>query len=60
MFYRITVIEDDNERLQNQLDSLRAARAERERKAKEINDPQPRVVKKDHRPIPGQKSTNKV
>ena len=51
--YKMGVIESDNKRLKKQLDDLRAAREEKERKAKEVAEPIVKVVKKDKRAIPG-------
>ena len=50
---KVAVIESDNKRLRKQLDDLRAARKEKEDKAKEIDEPPPKVVKKSSKPIPG-------
>lgn len=50
---KLTIIEDDNEKLQRQLDVLREAREKKERRAKELEEEPKTEAKKDSRTIPG-------
>jgi hypothetical protein len=47
------LLDEDSEQLRTELEKLKAAREERERKLKEVNDPPLREIKRDRRHIPG-------
>lgn len=53
IFFRIAIIEKDNDKLQQQLQDLRSKRQRREELEREVAEPPKRELKKDRRLIPG-------
>lgn len=51
--FRISIIEKDNDKLQQQLQDLRSKRQRREELEREVAEPPKRELKKDRRLIPG-------
>ena len=52
--FRLNIIADDNDRLKAQVKKLREARIERDIKSAEMEEqPPPKDVRRDQRPIPG-------